>query len=398
MTKPKLHFIALNVVITVLISVSLGFYFANRTLNTIQNDEITTTKTVLVESSSLIEAIDKLTPAVVSIVASKELALVQSPFGLFDFFSGLERQQAPQTNGKQKVGGGTGFIIKEDGLVLTNKHVVVDSGAEYTVILSDGTQMFAEVLSLDPVSDLAVVQLFTDEQRSVKPSDLPTSELGDSSSLRVGSRVIAIGNALSEFSNTTTFGIISGLGRSIQASDGRGRSSQLSDLLQTDASINPGNSGGPLANLDGQVIGINTAVAQSADGIGFAIPINEAKVVVDSVLKHGKIIRPALGVRYIEITPKLAKTMNLAVEQGAWLADDVMRRIPAVIPDSPAFKAGLKANDIILKVDGAEIDTAHSLSALIQKYTVGESIKLTVLRNEQKFDFVVELSELDFNN
>jgi len=357
-------------------------------------------KQVFVEESMTIDAISKVNPSVVSIIASKQLAAMRQPTSLFDLFApefglGLPEMDdsASQDAPKQKVGGGTGFVISQDGLVLTNKHVIDDSRAEYSVVMADGTEFFAKVLSKDPLNDIAFVQLYEDEDLSVKPSELPTVKLGNSDLLPVGSKVIAIGNALSEFDNTTTSGIISGLGRSITAGSGSGASSKLSNLLQTDASINPGNSGGPLVNLNGEVIGINTAIAQSANGIGFAIPINEAKSVVETVIEHGKIIRPMLGVRYVEITPAIARQLDLGVDYGVFLQDDISSGYRSVVKDGPADKAGLKSGDIILEVEGSKIDAETSLQKEIAKFKPGQEIDVTILRDAQEITILVELGE-----
>jgi serine protease Do len=306
----------------------------------------------------------------------------------------LEQAPEQQTDSvKRKIGGGTGFIISADGLVLTNKHVIADSQAEYSVLLSDGTTMYATVLSKDPINDLAFIQLYTDQDRSDKPSELIPVELGNSDKLQVGSKVIAIGNALSEFDNTTTSGIISGLGRSITASNGNGSTSRLSNLLQTDASINPGNSGGPLVNILGQVIGINTAIAQSANGIGFAIPINEAKAVVKSVQEFGKIVRPMLGVRYVEISQEIATELELPVDYGAFLQDDIARGVRSVLEDGPADKAGLRGGDIILAINGVALNQSTSLQREIAKFMPADTIKLTIYRADKEIDINVKLGE-----
>jgi len=399
--KKSFKFFIINTLVTILISSSFSYLFLNYKLKNFKAESYSTTQNVYIEESNLINSIEKVSPAVVSIIAKKELQQYYNPFGFFNFFDENFNTPPSQTeNGKKtKVGGGTGFIIDSSGLVLTNKHVVSDNTAEYSVIFSDdNTEMFAEVLSLDPFTDLAVIQLYTDEGKTKKPTDLPLVELGDSSSLKVGSQVIAIGNALSEFSNTTTYGIISGLSRNIQAQDASGSSSKLSNLLQTDASINPGNSGGPLINLAGQVVGINTAVAQSADGIGFAIPINEAKVVVESVLKFGKIVRPSLGIRYIELNKNLANKLNLPVDKGALVTADVQNGIAATLPGSPAEKAGIQAFDIIKSINGTEIDSNNSLTEIIQKQKIDDTIKVTIVRNNKEINLSIKLFEYDIDD
>lgn len=383
-----------------------GSFMTYQFLDTSKLSEMTNiqkTNSVFVEESMTIDAIGKVNPSVVSIVASKQLAALRRPTSIFDLFSpdfGFESPrfyESPnfEEGPKQKIGGGTGFIISEDGLVLTNKHVIEDSSAEYSVVLADGSEMFAKVLSKDPLNDIAFVQLFMDSEFKEKPSDLEIVKLGDSDSLSVGAKVIAIGNALSEFDNTTTAGIISGLGRSITAASGNGSASRLSNLLQTDASINPGNSGGPLVNLNGEVIGINTAIAQSANGIGFAIPINEAKNLVETVLEYGKIVRPMLGVRYVEINPSIAKQMDLAVDYGAFLQDDVAAGIRAVVSSGPADNAGLKSGDIILEIEGVKLDSKTSLQKEIAKFKPNQKIAVKVLRDKSEMDLDVKLGEFD---
>jgi serine protease Do len=219
----------------------------------------------------------------------------------------------------------------------------------------------------------------------ITASNLPVIELGDSGAVKVGQRVVAIGNALGQFQNTVTDGIISGLSRGVTAGDGSTafgvtNSEQLQNLLQTDAAINPGNSGGPLVNLDGQVIGINTAVAGQAQNIGFAIPINEVKPLIASVRNAGRIIRPYLGVRYVAIDQQVATQNNLSVTSGAWVqaADDAN---PGVVADSPAAKGGIKEGDIITKIGNDKVDATHSLQSLIGKHKVDEKVTVTVLRD-----------------
>ncbi|MEI7791920.1 MAG: trypsin-like peptidase domain-containing protein [Candidatus Berkelbacteria bacterium] len=323
-------------------------------------------KIVIEESSAIIDASNKVSSSVVSITQKKT---VQSVFGAYT-----------------SEGAGTGFIITSDGLVLTNKHVVADATATYQVITNDGKVYDATVQSLDSVNDLAVMK--------IDARGLTAVELGDSDELKVGQWVIAVGNSLGKFQNSVTAGVVSAKDRKIQASDSSGGSSEtLSDLLQTDAAINPGNSGGPLVNLAGQVVGINTAVAADAQGIGFAIPINAAKSAIDSIKKTGRIIRPYLGVRYFEITPAIAKQSNLAVDHGALVQRGTNLTDFAVVPGSPADKAGVVENDIITQINGDKIDENNSLISLVQKYQVGDEIKLKVFSKGVEKEVTIKLEE-----
>lgn len=327
-----------------------------------------TKKTIIEESSAFIDTAKKISPSVVSISTTSNVQ---------DFFGQVVTQS----------GGGTGFIITADGLILTNKHVVEQTGATYTVFTSDGTSYPAKIQSTDPFNDLAVLK--------IDANNLPVVELGDSDELQVGQWVMAVGNALAKFNNTVTTGVISAKERQIQASDSSGANSEnLEGLLQTDAAINPGNSGGPLVNLQGQVIGINTAVASDAQGIGFAIPINTAKSAIDSIKKSGKIVRPYLGVRYVQITSDIAKQNNLSVTNGAWVLRGSGTGQVAVVPGSPADKAGIVENDIITAVGGDKIDENHSLSRLLQNYDIGKTVELTVLHQGKEKKVNVTLEEM----
>lgn len=348
------------------------------------------------EESAVTKAVEKVSPAVVSIIITKDLPKLEqfyyNPFGndpfFRDFFGNDFLVPGTRQNGteKKEIGGGSGFIISADGMIVTNKHVVVDEEAEYTVLMNDEKKYPAQVLARDPINDLAVLK--------IEAKDLPTVELGDSGNLKVGQSVIAIGNALGEFRNTVSVGVISGLARSITAG-GAGVSEELTNIIQTDAAINPGNSGGPLLNIAGQVIGINTAVAQGAQGIGFAIPINEVKNSIETVKKEGKIVRPWLGVRYVMLTEDIAKQNNLAVSEGALIIRGEQRTDLAVIPGSPADKAGLVENDIILEVNGAKLTGKNILAKEVGKYKPGEEITLKVWHKGETKEVKVKLGEYD---
>lgn len=351
------------------------------------------------EESATTEAVKEVSPSVVSIIISKDISKLynetNSPFNFFGpnspfnfFFNGQPVQpQQPQTpQGKQEIGGGTGFVIDSaKGLILTNRHVVDDTEADYTVLTNDGSRYEATVVARDTLNDMALVQ--------VTNHSLPQATLGDSDSVQLGQTVIAIGNALGEYRNTITKGVISGIGRNIVAGDNKGSSENLEGVFQTDAAINPGNSGGPLVNLQGQVIGMNTAVNQAGQLIGFAIPINEAKRMIASFEKYGKIVRPYLGVRYTLITPEYAKANNLSVDSGALIVKGDQTNGPSVIAGSPAEKAGLKELDTILEVNGQKVDVGHSLAKLLSQFNPGDSVKLKVLRDGKNLELTAVLEE-----
>lgn len=278
---------------------------------------------------------------------------------------------------------GTGIIVTADGYILTNKHVI--NGADkVTVILDDGTTYEdVEVVTTDPLNDIAFLKI-----KDV--SDLEAAKLGDSKTISVGQQVIAIGNALGEYQNTVTAGIISGTGRSVTASDGTGRNAEtLSDMIQTDAAINSGNSGGPLVNAAGEVIGVNTATSTTAENMGFAIPISSVKGMLNQLTETGKAKRAYLGVYSSEITPEAAKAYNLPVTSGAYLYSP--SSYSAIVKDSPAAKAGLKDKDIVTKVNGTSVGSAGSLANLISEYKPGDTVQLTVIREGKEIAVNVTL-------
>jgi S1-C subfamily serine protease len=363
--------------------------------NLINNDKVVTqeTRTVVVEESDYVDAIETVSPSVVSIIASKNVQqFFTSPDDFFNPFAVPRLREVPGQ--QQEIGGGTGFVVSEDGLVVTNKHVISDEEAEYTVIMNDGKTYFAEVLSKDPANDLAVIQLFEDEERNKKVSGLTAVKLGDSDTTKVGSQVLAIGNALAEFENTSTAGIISAKGRQITAGNQQGGdSSLLSGLLQTDAAINPGNSGGPLVNIAGMVIGVNTAVASDANGIGFAIPINDVKPVIESIKKYGKIVRPYLGVRYTQLSPQISAQLNLDLDYGAYLSDDLVNGLPAILADSPAARGGLKVGDIITNIENKKLNKDNSLQSIVRDYQPDDEISVTVWRDDSEVTLTIKLGE-----
>ncbi|MBR3131871.1 trypsin-like peptidase domain-containing protein [Candidatus Saccharibacteria bacterium] len=283
---------------------------------------------------------------------------------------------------------GTGIIVTSDGYVLTNKHVI-DGATKVTVILDDGTTYEdVEVVTTDPLNDVAFLKVDG-------VSDLTAATLGDSKTISVGQQVIAIGNALGEYQNTVTAGIISGTGRSVTASDGSGYNTEtLSDMIQTDAAINSGNSGGPLVNAAGEVIGINTATSSTAENMGFAIPISSVKGMLKQLVETGKAKRAYLGVYTVAITPELAKANNLPVNAGAYLYSS--SAYSAIVKDSPAAKAGLKDKDIVTAVNGVKVGAAGTLSDLIGEYKPGDTVQLTVIREGKEIAVNVTLE--GYNN
>ncbi len=289
------------------------------------------------------------------------------------------------------MGGGTAFFIAEDGLLLTNKHVVADEEATYTVLLNDGSKIPARVLTRDPGNDIALLQADLTGTGS-ETRTVPFLTFGDSSTVKLGQVVIAIGNALGEFRNTVSVGVVSGLSRSVRASGG-GESEQLDRVIQTDAAINHGNSGGPLLNTAGQVIGINTAIAAGAQNIGFAIPIDDVARAVESFRTHGRIIRPYLGIRYVLITPALKDKNKLPYDHGALILRGEDETDLAVLPGSPADKAGLRENDIILSIDGEDVTLDRQLSSMVRSRQPGDTLRLRIVRQGKEEEVEVTLEE-----
>jgi len=358
---------------------------------------------------AIIDAAKNVSPSVVSIVISKNLPVYEQqwtdPFGdnstdpFGDLFPNFQiPQQVQKGTQYQEVGAGSGFIVSADGLVLTNKHVVSDNKADYTVITNDGKKYPAKVLALDPVQDLAVIKIQPKSSAvaALSAGASPTFKpviLGDSSGIQIGQTAVAIGNALGQFSNTVSVGVVSGLQRTISASDQVGTFSETLDgIIQTDAAINAGNSGGPLLNLKGEVIGINTATAQGAQSIGFAIPINMAKRDIDQVAKTNKIVYPFLGVRYVLVDETVKSKYNLSVDYGALILKGDKGEV-AVASGSAAEKAGLKEKDVILEINKEKISADNTMSKLIQKYNVGDKITLHILRGGKEQDLEATLGE-----
>jgi serine protease Do len=281
-------------------------------------------------------------------------------------------------------GSGSGFIYDGSGLILTNRHVVEDA-ENLLVVLNDGRQFEGTIYGIDTLTDLAIV--------TIEAADLPTAPIGTSADLEPGQLAIAIGNPLGNYENTVTTGVVSGLGRRIQATNATQTSSDvLNNLIQTDAAINPGNSGGPLVNSGGQVIGVNTAVSTDAQGIGFAIPIDVAKPIMEQAVDGEEIARPWIGIYYVPINPALAEAEDLPVEYGALIATEGGES--AVFPGSPAEAAGLQEGDIIVAIDGEEIGAGVDLSMLIVPFSPGDTITLRVLRDSSTSEFDVTLGQL----
>ena len=338
----------------------------------------------LTQEELVVQIVEKASPAVVSIIITKDVPVyVQSnSWGFYPSYyqDGTERQE---------VGGGTGFIISEDGVVLTNKHVVLDEDAYYTILTLDGLKYSAKVLAKDPIQDIAFLQIEQDGEIV----SFPKVNLGDSDNIRVGQTVIAIGNALGEYQNTVSVGIVSGLERTIEASGGSFYET-LKNVIQSDTAINKGNSGGPLLNLKGEVIGINTAIDIGGQNIAFAVPINRAKKDVQQMKNAGEIIYPFLGVRYVGIDSFVQEQENLLVDYGALVIRGQNEEV-AIMPDSAADKAGIIEGDIILELNGQKITTDNNLGEEIIKHSVGEEVSLKILRDTEEININIILEERD---
>ena len=317
------------------------------------------------ESSAVITAVARVMPAVVVISSSSNGGVLGAANGV-----------------------GSGFIFDANGWILTNKHVV-DGADQISVQLADSRVFSGRVYGIDTLTDLAIVR--------IDATGLPVAPLGSSEDLQLGQLAIAIGNPLGTFENTVTTGVVSGLGRQIRAGDATSTSSeQLNNLIQTDAAINPGNSGGPLVNSAGQVIGINTAVNQNAQGIGFAIPISVARPILKLALANKPIARPWIGVYFTPIDKQTAKDHGLTVDHGV-LIGAAANGAPGVFPGSPAEKAGLREGDIVVAVDGTAIDAHHDLATLVMPHLPGEVVALSVLRGGSAQTIKVTLGTLPTN-
>jgi serine protease Do len=348
-------------------------------------------KVVLQEDSAIIDVVQQASPSVVSVVISKDINQYQqqysnpfspSPFNFFGFGTG--QQPSNNTPDIEQVGAGSGFFVTSDGMILTNRHVVADTSATYSVVTNDGKTYDAKILVRDTVNDLALIKIDIQGARPLT--------FADSDSIKIGQQVLAIGNSLGQYQNTVTSGIVSGIGRTLTAG-GEGESEQLEGVIQTDAAINPGNSGGPLLNLAGQVIGINTAIDQEGQLVGFAIPARDAQKDVESYQKTGKLSHPFLGVRYVMLNDQIAKQQKTSRNQGALLLAGTQRGDTAVISGSPADKAGLKEGDIIIRVNGHDVNANNTLSKELKDYSVGDRLQLTIVRDGKEITATVTLEE-----
>lgn len=331
------------------------------------------------DQEATIRAINRAAPGVVSITISGKVDI-----DVVDPATGVISTK-PQ---KVKIGAGSGFLISPDGLIITNKHVVVagdEATNEYKITFQSGKEYYAQLIGKDPVADLAIMKIFD--------KNLPYLEIGDSDKLTAGTTVIAIGNVLGRYNNSATKGIVSGLGRSLLATGNDGYSEELENVIQTDAQINLGNSGGPLINLAGQVVGVNVAKDESGESIGFAIPVNMAKPVIESAKKNGRIIRARLGVSYTMITPDLATEKNLPRTTGAWLSAGE-KGGPVIIEGSPAAIAGLRDGDIIFEIDGKKIDERLPLQSYISQFNPGKKLGLKIQRGTEIINKTVTLDQL----
>jgi len=335
------------------------------------------------QNSPIPQVVKKVLPAIVNIVISKMLPVFEVPFVQpqakgrpltlpFD-----KNFMVPKGKKKIKIGGGSGFIADSSGIILTNRHVVSDPKAEYVVVVNEKQKYPAQILARDPIHDIAVLK--------IQEVGLPTIELGESSNLELGQTVIAIGNVLGAFRNTVSVGVISGLSREITAGDAVSQKiTKLRGLIQTDAAINPGNSGGPLIDINGKVIGINTAMVFMAENVGFALPINNAKKDLEDLKKYNRIRHPFLGVRYVLLDEDLQKKFNLPIKQGALIVSEPMPEGRAVVPGGAADMAGIKEGDVILEIQNIKVSESSPVEDILEKCKIGQKIILKALRNNRE--------------
>lgn len=356
---PKTVWVSIVSVVATLVVLAVGAtggialdHALNPQGDNITNSSFDGNNTTTPQENSISAVVDKVKPSVVSVYTK---STGTSAYG----------------TATSQEGAGTGIIVSKDGYVMTNNHVI-DGASSVTVIDSNGNEYDnVTVIGRDPLNDIAFLKIQSN-------NTFTPAELGNSATIRIGQQVVAIGNALGQYTNTVTSGIISGTGRPVTASDSGNQSTEsLTDLIQTDASINAGNSGGPLVNLSGQVIGIDTATVSSASGIGFAIPVNSTKGVLEGVLQTGKISRAYLGLSYLSITPDVVRQFNLTTKNGAYVYASSGN---AIASGSPADKAGLKSGDIITKVDNYTVGKDGGLSSITGLYRPGDNATITYVR------------------
>ncbi|MDD5416079.1 MAG: trypsin-like peptidase domain-containing protein [Candidatus Daviesbacteria bacterium] len=368
---PKLNFSGLFVAVALGIIVAVGLYQAQVngliSLSNFLPDFLPKTgnletRTVVQEENIVISVVEEVSPSVVAIGATSKV------FNPFDPFS-IPKNQTSTV--------GTGFVVSDKGIIVTNKHVVADTDTVYNIVTKDGKKFEIKKIYRDPILDFAIVR--------IEGEKLKALELGDSSKLKVGQLAIVIGNALGRFTNSVTTGVVSGLGRKVVAGDPfSGSAESLDNLIQTDAAINPGNSGGPLLNSAGQVVGVSVAMTEGAQNIGFAIPINSVKKFVDEFIQNGSISRPVLGIRYRFIAKDVAILND--VPQGAFVQE--------VIENSAASKAGIKEGDIITKVNGQTVDSETKISEAIASKKIGDTLTLTIWADNKERTANAVLQEL----
>ena len=370
-TSPATAFAALAFVLAFAACVFAAMtYFDSRQVVTTSAGEYYQGNSTTFKDTNIASAVSKVTPAVVSILGQTEVR---------DYFGGVS----------DSTSAGTGVIVTEDGYIITNKHVI--QGVRKISVVTDSGDSYDDVsvVGTDPMNDIAYLKING-------ASKLTAANLGDSKTIATGQPVLAIGNALGVYQNSVSQGIISGTGRSVNASDSTGANQEvLTDMIQTDAAINPGNSGGPLVNAAGDVIGINTAVSTDANGLGFAIPISSTKGMLNNIIKNHKAERAYVGVNYLPVTSDVAKEYNLPVKQGAYV---YAQNGDPVVAGSPAAKAGIKSGDIITKVNGVNIGSAGSVSTLVGEYTVGDKITFTIIRDGQEKNLLVTLAAYSGTN
>jgi S1-C subfamily serine protease len=344
----------------------------------------------MTEEQKRIEVIEQSLPAIVSISVSKNIdeLSAKKPTRVFPVFERAKQESdnlADRIDGDQlDFGGGSGFLVDASGIVVTNIHVIKQKSLRYDITLHNGTTHLATLIDTDPVHDVAYLRM-----NSAGPFHaLP---LGDSAEVKVGQTVYAIGNVLGVFPETISRGIVSGLGRAIEAHS-EDRKETLRALIQTDAAINPGNSGGPLIDSEGRVIGVNAANVSQAENIGFAVPINAIKNDIEDIKRYGKIKRAYLGVRHIILTPAIARGMNYPVTQGILVTSPSDKQL-AVIPKSPADKAGLRENDIIISINETPLTEQYTLEDFLEDAEGGSEAKIKIMRNGKEVELIATLLE-----